>query len=184
VSAFDWDDKQRYLRFTHECFARLKAERVTQLVIDVSANGGGNDDMWMEGILRYIADRPYKHASRYIKRERTGEVTQGAVASEIEPDFDEPLRFDGHVTVLIGPKTYSSAVLFSNVVQDYGFARLAGTGGAARTRQSGGVQSITLPSTGLMLAFPRFVLERPSGAREPSLLEPDSSEAETVPPLR
>lgn len=69
--------------------------------------------------------------------------------------------------------TYSSAVLFSNVVQDYGFARVAGIGGAARTWQSGGVQSLVLPNTGLELSFPRFVLARPSGAAEPRLLQPD-----------
>lgn len=174
IASFFWEDKERFFRFTHDCFARMKASSTKRLVIDVSANGGGDDDMWKDGILRYIATRPYKHGSTYIKRERNGAVTEGAIETATQPVTDEPLQFAGNVTVLIGPFTYSSAVLFSNVVRDYGFGTLAGTGNAARTRQSGGVQTVKLPNTGLVLAYPRFVLDPPSGARSPTYLQPDA----------
>ena len=101
-------------------------------------------------------------------------MTEGAIETATQPVTDEPLQFAGNVTVLIGPFTYSSAVLFSNVVRDYGFGTLAGTGNAARTRQSGGVQTVKLPNTGLVLAYPRFVLDPPSGARSPTYLQPDA----------
>lgn len=173
VASFVWEDKARFLKFTHDCFARMKDASTSRLVVDVSANGGGDDDMWKEGILRYIATRPYKHGSTYVKRERSGSVTAGTIETLTQPVPDEALHFAGKVTVLIGPLTYSSAVLFSNVVRDYGFGTLAGTGGAARTRQSGGVQSVKLPNTGLVLSYPRFVLDPPSGARAPTYLQPD-----------
>ncbi|MEH3121589.1 MAG: S41 family peptidase [Sphingomonas phyllosphaerae] len=173
VASFVWEDKARYLRFTHDCFSRVKAVGASRLVIDVSANGGGDDDMWKDGILRYIATRPYKQGSTYLKRERTGSVTAGSIETPTQPVADDQLHFKGKVTVLIGPLTYSSAVLFSNVVRDYGFGSLAGTGGAARTRQSGGVQSVKLPNTGLVLSYPRFVLDPPSGSRGPTYLQPD-----------
>lgn len=174
IASFVWEDKARYLRFTHDCFARMKVASTDRLVIDVSANGGGDDDMWKDGILRYIATRPYKQGSTYRKRERTGAVTAGTIETPTQPVPDEPLRFAGKVAVLIGPLTYSSAVLFGNVVRDYGFGTLAGTGGAARTRQSGGVQSVKLPNSGLVLSYPRFVLDPPSGARAPAYLQPDT----------
>lgn len=173
VASFVWEDKARFLRFTHDCFGRMKAAAASRLVIDVSANGGGDDDMWKDGILRYIATRPYKQGSTYLKRERTGSVTAGTIETPTQPVADDPLHFTGKVTALIGPLTYSSAVLFSNVVRDYGFGTLAGTGGAARTRQSGGVQSVKLPNTGLVLSYPRFVLDPPSGSRGPTYLQPD-----------
>lgn len=182
VGAFYWPDKERFFAFTRDCFARMKAASVKRLVIDVRTNGGGDDDMWKEGILRYIADRPYKHGSRYTKRvleshrnegEVAGQIITGVIASETQPARDEPLRFGGDVHVLVGPLTYSSALLFSNVVQDYGFAKVAGVGDSARTWQSGGVQNLTLPNTGLVLSFPRFVLARPSGEVEPLLFRPD-----------
>lgn len=174
AAAFYWDDKEQFYNFTRDCFARLKAASTEHLVIDISANGGGDDDMWKQGILHYIATRPYRHGSTYIKRERSGAVTKGMIETPKQPVADEPSHFSGKVTVQIGPETYSSAVLFANVVRDYGFGSLAGTGNAARTRQSGGVQSVNLPNSGLVLSYPRFVLDPPSGAKAPAILQPDA----------
>ncbi len=172
VGSFYWENKGRYFQFTHDCFARIKAASVDRLVIDVSTNGGGDDDMWKDGILRYVATRPYKHASTYLKREASGVVSAGTNGSATQPVENEPLHFAGKVTVEIGPLTYSSAVLFANVVRDYRFGVLTGVGGAARTRQSGGVRSVTLPNTGLILSYPRFVLDPPAGSSVPKLLQP------------
>lgn len=173
AASFAWEDKDRFFRFTHDCFAQIKATSARRLIIDVSANGGGDDDLWKDGILRYIATTPYKQGSTYVKRERSGAITRGAIETATQPAGDEPLRFTGAVSVLIGPLTYSSAVLFSNVVRDYGFGTLIGSGGAARTRQSGGVQSVKLPNTGLILSYPRFVLDPPAGPRASAYLKPD-----------
>ncbi|MEG3086233.1 S41 family peptidase [Sphingomonas sp. PB4P5] len=172
VASFVWEDKVRYLQFTHDCFARIRAASVDHLVIDVSANGGGDDDMWKDGILRYLATRPYKQGSTYRKREASGAMSAGTIENATQPVADEPLRFPGKVTVEIGPLTYSSAVLFANVVRDYRFGILAGVGGAARTQQSGGVRGVTLPNTGLILSYPRFVLDPPAGSGISKLLQP------------
>jgi hypothetical protein len=174
VSSFLWPDKDRYFRFTHDCFARIKAAGTRQLVIDVSANGGGDDDMWKDGILRYIATRPYKQGSTYLKREPDGELKSGAIQSDTIPPKDEPLHYAGEVSVIIGPWTYSSAVLFSNVVQDYRFGKIIGKGGFARSTQTGGVKSVTLPNTGLIVSVPRFIIDRPSGARQPVYIQTDA----------
>ena len=172
VASFSWEDKARYFGFTRDCFARMKTASAKRLVIDVSANGGGDDDMWKDGILRYIAIRPYKQGSNYVKRESSGVMTTGAIESATEPVLGEPFRFTGAVSVVIGPLTYSSAVLFGNVVRDYGFGTLVGIGGAVRTRQSGGVQSVKQPNTGLVLSYPRFVLDPPAGAKASKYLQP------------
>jgi hypothetical protein len=58
-------------------------------------------------------------------------------------------------------------------VRDYGFGNIEGTGRAARARQSGGVQNVTLPHTGLVLSYPRFVLDPPSGLSAPMYLQAD-----------
>src|SRR5262249_35405681 len=91
--------------------------------------------------------------------------------STYQPALDNPLRFKGKVYVLIGPYTYSSSILFANVVQDYGFATVVGMGGAARTTQSGGTQNLTLSRTQIGLVVPRFLLKRPAGAE--GLVQPD-----------
>lgn len=181
LNNFHWTDKARYLDFTGRAFAALRDARVSTLIIDIRANGGGNDDMWIDGILRYIADKPYRWASGYRKKvilgrasgtEKVGDVVTGTVDKWVQPEPGHPLRFTGQTYLLVGRSTYSSAILFANVVQDFGFGKVVG-GGYARTSQSGGTQRAVLPNTGLIVSAPRLILQRPSGATEPVLLRPD-----------
>ncbi|WP_313178130.1 S41 family peptidase [Massilia sp.] len=182
IKQFGWPDKDKFYAFTQDAFARMRAAGVTNLLIDVRENGGGDDDMWKTGILPYIATRPYRHTSTYVKKvipgrgsatEKVGDVIHGTQNNWEQPQLGNPLLFKGRVYVLVGGMTYSSAVLFSNVMQDFGFAQLVGARGYARARQSGGIQIRSLPNTKLELVVPRFVLDRPSGARTPELVTPD-----------
>ncbi len=180
VGAFYWEDKAAFYEFTREAFTRIRDAAVRTLVIDIRENGGGDDDVWIEGIMPYIATSPYQNGSTYVLKiiegrqkegQKVGDVVRGSQETVYQPQLDNPLRFKGKLYVLIGRRTYSSAVLFANVVQDRGFGTLAGVGGAARSTQTGGTQNIELPNTGIGLVAPRFVLKRPSGAE--GLLEPD-----------
>ena len=150
------------------------------LIIDIRANPGGDDDVWYEGIMPYIATKPYRNGSTYVLKiiegrakegQKVGDVVHGAQETVYQPQLDNPLRFKGKVYVLISPRTYSSAVLFSNAVQDNGFGTLVGVGGGARSTQSGGIQNIKLPNTQMTIVVPRFVLTRSSGRG--GLLQPD-----------
>jgi len=182
INQFSWPDKSQFYAFTAGAFARMRAAGVTNLLIDVRENGGGDDDMWKTGVLPYIATKPYRHTSTYVKKvipgrgsatEQVGEVIHGTQENWEQPQPNNPLLFKGRVYVLVGGMTYSSAILFSNVMQDFGFGQLVGARGYARARQSGGIQIRSLPNTKMELVVPRFVLDRPSGARTPALVTPD-----------
>jgi hypothetical protein len=182
INQFVWPDQPAFLAFTKQVFMTIRAANVTTLIIDIRENTGGNDAMWKEGILPYIAGRPFRNASSYIKKviagrasgtEKVGDVVRGFGDTWVTPDAGNPLHFAGKTYVLVGRLTYSSAVLFSNVVQDFGFGKLVGAGSYARARQTGGVQNIVLPNTRLEITIPRFIVDRPSGAREPALVHPD-----------
>ena len=182
INQFSWPDKKKFHAFTADAFKRMRDAGIANLLIDVRENVGGDDDMWKEGVLPYIATRPYRHASTYLKKvipgrasatEKVGDVVHGTLESWEQPQPDNPLLFKGRVYVLVGGMTYSSAVLFSNVMQDFGFGQLVGERSRARARQSGGIQVRKLPNTQLELVVPRFVLDRPSGARTPELVTPD-----------
>ncbi|MGD9584825.1 MAG: S41 family peptidase [Lysobacterales bacterium] len=185
LDSFAWPDKAGFREFTRKSFEQLRDSRVPTLIIDIRNNGGGDDDLWIEGIMPYIATRPYRTGSSYRVRiiegraapgEKVGDVRSGEQGTWIQPEPENPLRFAGRVYVLVGPGTYSSAVLFSNVMQDFGFGTVVGEGGAVRSSQSGGVQSKSLPHTGLIVYSPRFVLTRPAGAEgwvQPSIAIPD-----------
>jgi hypothetical protein len=182
INTFAWPDKKQFTDFTEQAFARMREAKVKTLLIDVRANGGGNDDLWMDGILRYIADKPYRWASTYRKKvikgrdsatEKLGDVIDGAINKWAPPEPDNPHHFSGTTYVLVGRDTYSSSILFGNVMQDFGFGKLAGASGRARVRQSGGTQGFILPNSGLTLGVPRLIFQRPSGAVDPVLLQPD-----------
>lgn len=182
VNTFYWPDKARFFDFTKQAFRTIAKCDIKTLIIDIRQNGGGDDDMWIKGILPYIATKPYRWASAYAKKviphhqdpgQKMGDVVHGAIDHWIQPDEHNPLRFSGKLYVVVGSQTYSSAVLFANVVQDFGFGRIAGQAGVVRAAQSGGVQSFTLPNTGLDAFSPRFILTRPSGAAKPEFVQPD-----------
>jgi Peptidase family S41 len=172
VASFSPGDPARVLAFMRAAFATLRERGTRELTIDISANGGGDDAVWLEGLLPYLATQPYRTGSTYRKKvletnaakgEVAGQVVRGEIATWHQPQPDNPLRFKGRVRVAIGPATYSSAVLFANVMRDFGFATLVGTGGAARRAQSGGVRDFVLPESRLTISVPRFVLEPPGG---------------------
>lgn len=170
INEFYWRDKNAFYDFTRGAFARIRDAGAKTLIIDIRANSGGDDDVWIEGIMPYIASKPFRNGSTY-QLKKDGQVVRGAQETLYPPQLDNPLRFKGQVYVLIGPRTYSSSVLFANVVQDSDFGIIAGIGGAARSTQSGGIQTLRLPNTQMSVVVPRFVLTRPSGVA--GLLEPD-----------
>lgn len=181
AGSFSHEFQDRFLGLTQTSFARMRQEGTSTLLIDISDNGGGDDQMWLEGLMPYIATRPYRTGSTYTKRvaeadpqrgEAAGQVVDGEIQSWHEPQTGQPLLFKGKLEVLIGPSTYSSAVLFANVVHDFGFGTLTGVGGAARRTQSGGIRKFVLPNSGLVLWVPRFLLAPPAGASGEALLDP------------
>lgn len=184
VGSFDYAFKERFLALTQAAFARLREDGASTLYIDISANGGGDDALWLEGLMPYLATQAYRTGSAYVKKvvdpnpargETAGQIVEGAIETWHPAQLDNPLLFKGKVVVILGPSTYSSAVLFANVMHDFGFAVLAGTGNAARRTQSGGIRRFILPHSGLALWVPRFVLAPPGGAGRDALLAPDQA---------
>lgn len=182
LRSFAWPDSKQFLDFTREAFEKIRATHTHTLIIDLRDNGGGDDALWIEGVMPYIATRPFRTASRYRKRvvvadpakhETVGEVADGKIDTWYPPQPDNPLRFTGKLYVAVGAGTFSSAVSFSNVIRDFGFGTLVGVGGSVRADQSGGARRTTLEHCGLIVVTPRFVLWRPSGASAPKLVTPD-----------
>ena len=180
IDEFYWRDKPKFYEFTRAAFERMRDAGTRTLIIDIRANPGGDDDVWYEGIMPYIATKPYRNGSTYVLKiiegrakegQKVGDIVHGAQETVYQPQLDNPLRFKGKVYVLMSPRTYSSAVLFSTAVQDHGFGTLVGVGGGARSTQSGGTQNIKLPNTQMTVVVPRFVLTRASG--RVGLLQPD-----------
>ncbi|MCG7536641.1 S41 family peptidase [Pseudoalteromonas sp. OOF1S-7] len=182
IKQFGWNEPDAYFQFMAETFERLNKARIQHLMIDISDNTGGDDVYWKRGILKYIATKPYRHGSTYQVRilekyrdpgEVIGSVLSGELTKVTQPDTSPGSLFKGKVSVLTGPLTYSSSVLFANTIQDYGLATLVGTPTGGRSSQSGGIQFLTLKHTGIRAVAPRFILDRPSGTQQMTPVQPD-----------
>lgn len=182
VKTFGWDEPKKYFDFMAEAFQQLNTNQVEHLLIDISENTGGDDEYWMAGILRYIAQKPYKQGSDYSAKilakyrdpgEVVGTVVTGSLSRMIKPETDKSKLFKGQVSVLTGPLTYSSAVLFANTIQDHQFATLIGAPTGGRSTQSGGIQFLKLSNTQIRAVVPRFILARPSGNQQMTPVQPD-----------
>ena len=55
IDEFYWRDKPKFYEFTRAAFERMQVAGTRTLIIDIRANSGGDDDVWIEGILPYIA---------------------------------------------------------------------------------------------------------------------------------
>jgi len=190
LGTFALPDKQPLLDFTRAAFTQLRTAGTRTLVIDLRDNGGGDDVMWIEGVMPYLATHRYRTGSTYRKRvissdpasgEVAGSIVDGEIDSWFAPPPGHPLRFKGKTYVLVSAGTYSSAVVFADVMHDFGFGVVAGSGGSVRADQSGGTRRTTLVNTGLIFVAPRFVLHRPSGHVRPLYLEPEIRMDDSIP---
>ncbi len=126
-------------------FDQIKSSGYENLVIDIRSNGGGSTEAG-EFIFARIAEKPYRQVSRMDMRispeaihDNPGlEKYRDMMGRNVRIDF--PLRkhskkpanfFDGRVTLLIGPETFSSAADFAITFHDFKMGELIGeeTGG-------------------------------------------------------
>lgn len=172
---------KEFLAMTETAFEYFKKQNVSDLVIDISDNGGGGNSMWQKGIMPYIAHTPYRYSSAY-KARVTKEIASAddvigmRVSGDIEmtePDLTNPLKFKGNVYILVGSMTYSSAIHFAIAVQDHGIGSIIGTPTAGRSGTTGLVTDIKLKATGLDAYAPVVLYSRPSNKNNMLSVQPD-----------
>jgi|GEM_PF-467858 len=182
LGTFNWPDEQEIGTFAKDAFSKIQQSGANTLMIDIRENRGGNDSAWIDHVMPYLADRPFRVgswnkkkviASRANATEPVGLVIESEFKTWYQPQLTNPLRFKGKVVLLTGRRTYSSAVQFSNVMQDFGFATLVGESSYARARSTGGIQFFTLPHSKLEIIVPRFWSARPQGGFTEQLQTPD-----------
>ena len=182
VATFNRKYKDQFLRLSEEAFSAFKDAQVKNVIIDIRDNGGGGNSLWQQGIMPYIADKPYKYVSSYkamVTKDNAdpGDVVGSIVSGEYnkmkDPDLDNPLKFKGETYIMIGAMTYSSAIHFSISAQDYEIAKVAGTPSGGRSATTGNVTDIELPATGLNAFAPVLLFSRPGGGDGELSVQPD-----------
>ena len=166
-----YEEKEKFTDFFDSFFTSIAEKNIRRLYIDIRGNGGG-DDTWKQAIMPYIASNPWRSGSTYkVKilsgqgsdKHAVGDVVNGEVESFEKVNSDLPNKFRGEVVILVDGFSYSSSILFINVVQDFCFGLVAGDAIGGKVGQTGGTQKLVLDNSGLKAISPRFILNKPKG---------------------
>ena len=151
----------------------------------------GGDAAFSDPIAAWFAGEPFRFASElYV---RSSPEAEAANAARLDPDdtdsvnaiyaekfaetpygevFEvefpevqprEEQQFEGNVYVLVDRHSYSNAVTFAAMVQDYGFGTIIGEETADLATTYGAMESFTLPNSGVSVGFPKAYIIRPNG---------------------
>lgn len=182
VPSFDPALKSNFADFLQRSFAEIKAGKLSTLVIDLRRNPGGAHELSDE-LTGYLAAKPVRLASRLVARVTPANrdlAPAAAVGDVVEIPWDEwlkpaanPLRFGGDVFLLIGRRTYSQAIVFAAMFQDFGLGTIVGEATDGWANQTGQVQMTPLAHSGLKVAVPLYIITRPSGDLRPRGVRPD-----------
>ncbi|MEZ4641791.1 MAG: S41 family peptidase [Chloroflexota bacterium] len=157
-------------------FAQIQADGVQHLILDVRTNSGGYYEQ-LQSLMDYLTERPYRWCSQlYLPpfggygsgdpRETDCEVIQPFATNE---------RYEGKLYLLLGPDTFSAAIILATILQDYDLALLIGeeTGDSASFCAQIPSEMLALPRTGLLYNCSRSCQVRPSGVRDDQPVVPD-----------
>ena len=184
-----WDTAS-YLTFLDDGFESFIAAGADALIVDVRNNPGG-DAAFSDPIAAWFADEPFRFASEFYVR--SSPEAEAANAARLDPDDTDSVnaiyaekfaetpygevfevefpmvqphggqQFDGDVYVLVDRHSYSNAVTFAAMVQDYGFGMIIGEETADLATTYGAMESFTLPNSGVSVGFPKAHIIRPNG---------------------
>ncbi len=127
------DGTDEWFVFTDSVFEELRNKGSKYLIIDIRKNGGGDDQLWIEGIMPYIAKEKWQRMTHFLGRVREIDEAYPGRLGEVaifdyygEYEVSEKPKFEGEVYVIVGRKTYSSAIMFTSVIKDNQLGKIVG----------------------------------------------------------
>ncbi len=189
---------EQFKSFLDSAFRQIKQEGPKRLVIDLRLNGGGNSALG-EMLLGYITEKPFRmtggvrwkvsqtYKAQLNERMKGGgaqempyyfEAKNGTVlkssASKPQAPAHNDLLYKGEVLVLIGPRTFSSANMLANTIQDFHLATLVGEASGEPANDYGELIYLKLPHTGFTFSTSTKQFVRANGkANDPAPVWPN-----------
>ncbi len=209
VGTFDRSNHLR--RFFKRSFREMKKDGITDLVVDVRSNGGG--DAGLSTLLtRYLSDhsfrladslytiRPPSKYNRYIEKDFWYNLLSRFVTKKrrdgkyhfayFERHWFTPGKknhYGGQVYILIGGNSFSATTLFVQALKGQKNVTLIGeeTGGGHYGNSAWIIQDVTLPETRVRFRLPRFrmVIDK-NAVRDGRGVFPDVPSAPTAEAIR
>ncbi|WP_181899547.1 S41 family peptidase [Flagellimonas nanhaiensis] len=181
IRTFDKAKLQEFEEFLEKCFETIFRKKIETLVIDVSENGGGAREL-SDKLLSYLTTTKYTPTSKItarVAKENINRLPHLKIGDTITLDFPqwtEPKNdkiFEGKIFVAINERTYSQALVFSYIVQDFNIGTLMGKETGGRSNQSAQVKKYILPNSGITVLSPLYIFYRPKHAKANRGVVPD-----------
>jgi hypothetical protein len=132
----------------NQIFKTIKENESQNLIIDVSQNGGGSDLNWFT-FLRYITKLPVQLNCNAPKLE----IKEALIQSKIDQSkIDTALFFSGDIYLVTGPRSFSSAVRFADVMKSNLLCKnVIGQETLGQATHYGEAKTSNLPNTKLVI---------------------------------
>lgn len=164
------NELEKWFEFSKSFFKEIRNNDSKYLIIDLRQNTGGYDDMWIEGIMPYIATKKWQRMDNFLGRiipfnelpEKMDEIYIFEYDGEYEVS-DKP-KFEGEVFVITGRMTYSSSIMFACAIKDNQLGKIVGqeTKTYARGCQMGMPQDHEMKITNILAYTPHHWYNRNS----------------------
>jgi Peptidase family S41 len=184
-------EDSKYRSFLDDAFVKLIDANVTDLLIDLRNNPGG-DNSFSDPMIAWFADRPFRFADNFMLKasaatkahyqllKANGTKEEGIIGElmraeasrtngerypfpipMVEPRKDR--RFIGRVFVLQNRNSYSNAASVSALIQDYKFGKILGEETADLVSTFGSTVPFKLKHTGINVSYPKSRITRING---------------------
>ncbi len=188
-------DLDRYKQFIDSSFTKINSKPYKRLIIDLRNHSGG-DDAFSDYLVSYIANKPFKWASRFQLKTSTQlkqhtrknrDTTQTYWKSVLKHkngsiyDYDfgyyqpqpEKKRFKGKIYVLVNRQSYSQSTVTAAQIQDYGFGSIVGEETGEFPNLYASIYNYKLPKTGISVEVSKGKIERISRIDKNTGVMPD-----------
>lgn len=157
-----------YVNELKKMFTDIKNQGITNVAVDVRNNGGGNSTVVNE-FIKYLPIDTYKTGAG---KQRFGIFTY-EYSGVIKNDCYDDLLFTGDVYVLTNSKSFSSAMMFAEFIQDNDLGKVIGKPSANAATACGDIASFRFSNSGLYVQISTKEITRADEETTDILVMPD-----------
>lgn len=161
---------QTYADTLKAFFEKIQEADIQNAIVDLRENGGGNSNVANRFISYLDTDRYYSTGGVDI---RLGRYLKQIDAFPTENRKAEPV-FDGNVYVLTSANTFSSAMLFAEMIGDNGLGLIVGESSGNMPESYGDILTFQMPNSGLAFTIPYKKFKRIDQEKKDLPLIPDA----------
>jgi hypothetical protein len=179
-------DYDNFKLFLDSAFAVIKQNKITNLIIDIRKNGGG-DSRLNSLLLTYLTNKPFYECSKHLERITSDIRSAYEYYSQFKKDtilertkyqyfdnkIENPLLFKGNIYVLTGIETFSSGAEAAMLIKDYKLGKIIGQETGGLPCGYGDRFDFELPNTKIKVGVSYKWSLRPSGIDDNRGVIPD-----------